>query len=104
MPKRLKHVRREVLSCSWAEVNACERAFHREDVRHILQLLVKSDTSRGLLRFLHSKARIFVAEILVHLAQDEGEDAALARILLVVATVHEDILLARVAVKITVKD
>ena len=93
-----------MLSSRFTHIKPSKRALHRINVWHILQLFIQRYSRRGLFGLLDTKPRIFVAEILIHLGEDEGEDATLARVLFIVATVHEDVLLARVTMKVTEHD
>ena len=102
--QRLQHVRRQVLPSRLAHVQPRERALHRVYIRHILQLLIHGDARSRLFGLLHAEARILIAEVRIHLRQNEGEDATLARILPIVAAVHEDVLFARVPVQVAEHD
>ena len=100
MAQCLEHLRREMLASSGTKVNACERALHREDVGHVLQFLVQGDSRCGFFGFLNAESRVVIAEVLVHLSKNEWENATFSRIVLIIASVHEDVLFSRVAVKI----
>ena len=53
---------------------------------------------------MDAESRILVAEIWIHLGEDERENSALSRVLAIVAAVHENVLLARVAVQVAEHD
>ena len=93
-----------MLPCRLTHVQPRERALHRIYVRHILELLVQGNTRSRLFRLLHPESRVLIAEIRVHFRKNEGEDSTLARILAIVAAIHEDVLFARVSMQVAKHD
>ena len=83
-------------------VHASERALHSVDAGNVTKFLKKSYSSCAFLAFLNTKSRIFKAEIGVDFAHQEREDSARPRIVFEVATVHENVLFARVTMQIAV--
>lgn len=101
MAQSLKHLGGEMLASCRPKVYTCERALHGKYVRHVLQLLVQGNSCSGFFGLLDTESGVVIAEVLIHLAEDKWENSTLSRIVLIVAAIHEDILLARVAMKIT---
>ena len=76
-------------------------AFHGKYIRYVLQILIQGYAGSGLLALLDPESRGIKAEIFADLRKKVGEDPCLLWHLWVVASVHEDVMLSGVAVKIT---
>lgn len=86
-----------------SEVYSSESWLHSEDIWHILQFFVQSDSRGGFFIFLDAESWILETEIRIEFWEHEWENSRPLRVLKLVTPIHEHIVLARVSVKITEK-
>lgn len=92
----------EVIAFVLAAHGACVRALQRVGVQYIV-CLSYCDPGATILIRLHFKRAVVVGEGVARLVEDERQDALLQDVLIrviVIASVHEDVLSARMAMKI----
>jgi hypothetical protein len=84
-----------------ASIHSSKRTFHGVYARYSINFLKHCHSGSRFFGFLYTKPRLFKYEIGVHFRQKVRENSADARVFFLMTSIHEDILLARMAMQIT---
>jgi hypothetical protein len=91
-----------VLVLNLALISSTKGGLHGKNVRD-LEFFVHGDSSSSVFHFVHGESTLLEGEVVQQLGHDVGEHSGGMGLVLQIVAVHEDVLLARVAMQVAVQ-